>query len=162
MTTQESAFERNEVGRNKGSTSQNLIVQPNRAELARTAAGMIAAASLISIAQRGVFNLALSGGSTPGPVYELLAADTDFDWSRCHIFWSDERCVPPDHAESNYRLVRETLLDRLPHPPALVAPMAGRVAAADCGARLRADNSRDHICRRDRPSPVRLDPPGDG
>ena len=127
MTTQESAFERNEVGRNKGSTSQNLIVQPNRAELARTAAGMIAAASLISIAQRGVFNLALSGGSTPGPVYELLAADTDIDWSRCHIFWSDERCVPPDHAESNYRLVRETLLDRLPHPPALVARMAGEL-----------------------------------
>ena len=107
--------------------SSQPIVQPNRAELARTAAGMIAAASLISIAQRGAFNIALSGGSTPGPVYELLAADGEIDWSRCNIFLSDERCVPPDHAESNYRLVRETLLDRLPHPPALVARMAGEL-----------------------------------
>ena len=72
-------------------------------------------------------SLGKAGGSTPGPVYELLAADTDFDWQRCNIFWSDERCVPPDHAESNYRLVRETLLDRLPHPPALVARMAGEL-----------------------------------
>jgi 6-phosphogluconolactonase len=88
---------------------------------------MIAAASLISIAQRGVFNFALAGGSTPGPVYELLAADTDIDWSRCHIFWSDERCVPPDHAESNYRLAREMLLDRLPHAPSLVARMEGEL-----------------------------------
>ena len=105
------------------SGSNHLIVQPNRAEFARTAAGMIAAASLISIDQRGAFNIALAGGSTPGPVYELLTADSDIDWSRCNIFWSDERCVPPDHAESNYRLVREALLDRLPHAPALVARM---------------------------------------
>ena len=127
MTTQESLFERFGEGETKGSSSNNLIVQPNRAELARTAAGMIAAASLISIAQRGVFNIALAGGSTPGPVYELLAADGEIDWSRCNIFWSDERCVPPDHAESNYRLVCETLLDRLPHAPRLVARMAGEM-----------------------------------
>ena len=108
-------------------SDRNVIVQPNRTELAHTAAGMIAAASLISMDQRGAFNIALAGGSTPGPVYELLAADSEIDWSRCNIFWSDERCVPPDHAESNYRLVRETLLDRLPHAPALVARMEGEL-----------------------------------
>ena len=128
MTIEEFKTASREGGRSdRFSSNHNVIVQPNRAELARTAAGMIAAASLISIAQRGVFNLALSGGSTPGPVYELLAADGEIDWSRCNIFLSDERCVPPDHAESNYRLVRETLLDRLPHPPALVARMAGEL-----------------------------------
>ena len=127
MTTQESEFERIEVGRNKGSSIHIPIVQPNRAEFARTAAGMITAASLISIEQRGAFNIALAGGSTPGPVYELLAADNEIDWSRCNIFWSDERSVPPDHAESNYRLAREMLLDRLPHAPSLVARMEGEL-----------------------------------
>ena len=110
------------------SSNHNVIVQPNRAELARTAAGMIAAASLISIAQRGVFNIALwPAAPRQDRCTNFWLQTADFDWSRCHIFWSDERCVPPDHAESNYRLVRETLLDRLPHPPALVARMAGEL-----------------------------------
>ncbi len=128
ITDKESKTEVSESGRaNPFLSDRNMIVQPNRTELAHTAAGMIAAASLISNDQRGAFNIALAGGSTPGPVYELLAADGEIDWSRCNIFWSDERCVPPDHAESNYRLVRETLLDRLPHAPALVARMEGEL-----------------------------------
>ncbi len=127
MTTQESAIGHDEASGNRDLAKNNLIVQPNRVELVQAAAGMIAAASLISNDQRGAFNIALAGGSTPGPVYELLAADSEIDWSRCNIFWSDERCVPPDHAESNYRLVREALLDRLPHAPALVARMEGEL-----------------------------------
>lgn len=103
----------------------SVIVQPGQPDFAVTAVGMIAAASLISIAQRGVFNIALAGGSTPGPVYELLAEDSDIDWQRSHIFWSDERCVSPDHSDSNFRLVRETLLDKLPNAPRLVARMSG-------------------------------------
>ena len=107
--------------------SGDVIVQPNGAQFALTAAGMIAAASLISIEQRGAFNVALAGGSTPGPVYELLVEDSNIDWKRCRVFWSDERCVPPDHADSNYRMARETLLDRLPAPPGLVARMPGEL-----------------------------------
>ena len=107
--------------------STNVIVQPNGAEFALTAAGMIAAASLISIEQRGVFNVALAGGSTPGPIYELLAEDSDIDWKRCRVFWSDERCVPPEHVESNYRMARERLLDRLPEPPGIVSRMPGHL-----------------------------------
>ena len=105
-----------------------VIVQPNRSELAETAAGMVAAASLISIEQRGAFNVALAGGSTPGPVYERLATVPDIDWKRWRIFWSDERCVSPEHADSNYRMVRETLLDRLPLAPGLVARMPGELS----------------------------------
>lgn len=107
--------------------SGSVIVQPSHHDFAITAAGMIAAASLISIGQRGVFNVALAGGSTPGPVYELLAEDSDIDWQRCRIFWSDERCVSPEHSDSNYRMVRETLLDRLPRAPGLVARMSGEL-----------------------------------
>ena len=105
----------------------SVIVQPGQPEFAVAAAGMIAAASLISIGQRGVFNIALAGGSTPCPVYELLAEDSDIDWQRTRIFWSDERCVPPDHSDSNYRMARETLLGRLPEPPGLVARMYGEL-----------------------------------
>ncbi len=104
-----------------------VIVQPSSAELAETAAGMVAAASLISIEQRGAFNVALAGGSTPGPVYERLATVSEIDWKRWRIFWSDERCVSPVHADSNYRMVRETLLDRLPLAPGLVARMPGEL-----------------------------------
>jgi 6-phosphogluconolactonase len=56
--------------------------------------------------------VALSGGSTPGPTYEA-AARLAPDWSRVEVWWADERCVPPDDERSNYRLVRETLLDRI-------------------------------------------------
>jgi len=104
-----------------------VIVQPSRSEFGLAGAGMIAAASLISIQERGAFNLALAGGSTPGPVYELLAEVPDIDWMRTRVFWSDERCVPPDHTDSNYRMARETLLDRLPQPPSFVARMPGEL-----------------------------------
>ena len=105
----------------------SVIIQPDRTQLAQVAAGMITAASLISIDQRGVFHIALAGGSTPGPVYEFLAANAEIDWKRWRIFWSDERCVPPQHPDSNYRLARATLLDKLPHAPDLVMRMAGEL-----------------------------------
>jgi 6-phosphogluconolactonase len=81
------------------------------AELAtREAAELLAAAAL-----RGG-HVALSGGSTPRPAYEA-AARLEPDWSRVEVWWADERCVPPDDERSNYRLVRESLLDRLDRPP---------------------------------------------
>ncbi|MYH63876.1 MAG: 6-phosphogluconolactonase [Caldilineaceae bacterium SB0675_bin_29] len=107
--------------------SGGVIIQPGRPEFAVAAAGMVAAASMISTEQRGSFNVALAGGSTQSPVYELLAEDSEIDWQRSRIFWSDERCVPPEHSESNYRLVRETLLDRLQQAPGLVARMPGEI-----------------------------------
>lgn len=63
--------------------------------------------------------VALSGGSTPEPLYQLLAKlpyASQIEWSRVHLFWGDERCVPPDHADSNYRMTRESLLDHVPLP----------------------------------------------
>lgn len=70
-----------------------------------------------AIADRGRFSVSLSGGSTPRALYELLAEPhyaTQVDWSRVDIFWGDERCVPPDHPDSDYGMAKTALLDRLP------------------------------------------------
>ncbi len=72
-----------------------------------------------AVAGRGRFTVALSGGSTPKRLYQLLAAEpfrAQVDWSRVEFFWGDERCVPPDHPDSNYRMAREAMLAHLPIP----------------------------------------------
>jgi 6-phosphogluconolactonase len=75
---------------------------------------------------QGRFAVALSGGSTPRPLYELLSAPPyreAFPWARTHWFWGDERFVPHDDPESNYRMVREAMLARAPVPAANVHPV---------------------------------------
>lgn len=69
--------------------------------------------------RRGRFTIALTGGSTPARLYELLAAvpwTARVDWGRCHVFWGDERMVPMDHPESNFLLAQSTLLAHIPIP----------------------------------------------
>jgi len=61
-------------------------------------------------AAKGPYRVVLSGGSTPRATYQLLATRSDVDWGCAELFFSDERCVPPDHKDSNYRMVRESLL----------------------------------------------------
>ncbi|MDQ3907512.1 MAG: 6-phosphogluconolactonase [Acidobacteriota bacterium] len=81
-----------------------------------------------STASGGRFSVALSGGSTPRRVYELLAGEefaARVDWPRVQIFFGDERCVPPDDAESNYRMARESLLSRVNVPAENVHRMRG-------------------------------------
>jgi 6-phosphogluconolactonase len=74
-----------------------------------------AAELLAGAAGRGG-NIAVSGGSTPGPAYEV-AAGLEPDWSRVELWFADERCVPPDDEGSNYRLVRERLVEQVERPP---------------------------------------------
>lgn len=81
-----------------------------------------------AIAARGRFHVALSGGNTPRPLYELLAAAPyrdALDWPHIEIWFGDERCVPPDAPRSNFRMVRETLLQYVPVPAANVHRMRG-------------------------------------
>jgi 6-phosphogluconolactonase len=81
-----------------------------------------------SIKQRGRFTWSLAGGNTPRQLYALLARPpfvSKLDWARVEFFWGDERCVPPDHPDSNYRMVRETLLDVIQPDPARVHRMHG-------------------------------------
>ncbi|MFZ5592930.1 MAG: 6-phosphogluconolactonase [Pseudomonadota bacterium] len=76
-----------------------------------------------AIAARGQFHVALSGGTTPRSLYQRLATPqfaSRIDWRRVHVWFGDERTVPPDHPDSNYRMARESLLDHVPIPPAQV------------------------------------------
>ena len=82
--------------------------------------------ALAEAARRGG-HIALSGGSTPRPAYES-AARLAPDWSRVEVWWADERCVPPDDERSNYRLVRESLLDRLDRKPAIEHRVLGELS----------------------------------
>jgi 6-phosphogluconolactonase len=81
------------------------------------------------------FTLALAGGSTPRSLYQLLADAAGpyrarLPWERFHFFWGDERHVPPDHPDSNYRMAREAMLDRVPVAPTNVHRIAAELADA--------------------------------
>jgi 6-phosphogluconolactonase len=85
----------------------------------------------------GRFAVALSGGSTPAPLYALLATSSyaaRVEWARVHVFWSDERCVSPDDPASNYRMARDRLLDRVPVPALQVHRMRGEDEPAQAAA----------------------------
>lgn len=98
-----------------------IKVFSNSEELARGAAEYFVERSAEAVAQKGFFTVALSGGSTPKALYQLLA-DTgepfraQIPWSQTHFFWSDERHVPPDHPDSNYRMTHEAMLSHVPVP----------------------------------------------
>lgn len=120
-----------------------ILVLPDRAALAR-----LAAARFVSLAQNALrvdakFSVALSGGSTPRDLYALLAThefSSRVDWSQTHLFWSDERAVPPDNPDSNFKMANDTLISHVPIPPENVhrihAEIAPDAAAAEYEAAL--------------------------
>jgi 6-phosphogluconolactonase len=107
-----------------------------------------------ALADRGVFRVALSGGNTPRRAYELLAEEPrslNLPWKDVFVYFGDERCVPPDDEQSNYRMARKAFLDRVPIPPANVHRIRGE---ADPGV---AANNYASIIRTDLADPPRLD-----
>lgn len=107
---------------------------------ARAAAERFVDAAQRAISARGRFSVALSGGNTPLPAYRLLAGEfaERVDWSRAHLFWADERCVPPAHEASNYGAARAALLEHIPIPPAQAHRIEGELpppAAAEAYTR---------------------------
>ncbi len=109
-------------------SSPEIEVFSTKREAAYALASLVSYCSEASIAGRGRFTIALAGGSTPATLYRALALPLfarDIDWSRWHVFWGDERCVPPDHPDSNYGMARRALLDRVPIPPSQVHRMHG-------------------------------------
>lgn len=96
------------------------MIHGHEIHIGRDAAATVAAAAACweavtaaAIRERGVCHVALAGGSTPRALYELLASPSwrsRIDWRRSHVWFGDERCVPPDHSDSNYRMAREALL----------------------------------------------------
>lgn len=102
-----------------------------------------------AIAERGTFRIALSGGNTPRPVYAALS-EAATDWSKWEVTFGDERCVPPDDVQSNYRMAREALLEHVPIPEKNILRMRGEddpaAAALEYETELR---SRDAAYRHD-------------
>jgi 6-phosphogluconolactonase len=92
-----------------------------------------AAAERLAAAVRAGSQIALTGGSAPRPAYERLA-EMDLDWSRCGLWFGDERCVPPDDERSNFGMARSTLLDRLSGPAPEVHRIAGERGPHDGAA----------------------------
>ena len=97
---------------------------------AQEAAVWIAAAVQEAIAARGLCRLALAGGETPRAVHEALAS-RKVDWARVQITFGDERCVPPDDADSNFRMAKESLFDRVSIPAGNVFRIRGEIAPED-------------------------------
>ena len=106
----------------------DVTVYPDHLSFVDGAAAFIAGLAAESIAECDRFTIALAGGGTPRPIYARLAAADHaarIDWGKVYVFFSDERCVPPDDAASNYRMAREVLLDHVPLPSANVHRMHG-------------------------------------
>jgi len=111
--------------------------------VARAAASAVAGRIAAGVARRGAFSLVLAGGSTPKRAYEVLAAEhRGLPWQSVHLFWGDERCVPPDDPDSNYAMSKTALLDRVPVPAPNVHRVRGELgapaAADECERDLRA------------------------
>lgn len=98
------------------------------ADLAQAAADHFASIIGAAVRRRGRASVALSGGSTPKAAYRSLTTAPLADsikWNRLHVFWGDERCVPPDHPDSNYRMANDVLLSQVPLPPENIHRMRG-------------------------------------
>lgn len=115
-------------------------VFPDAAALMRGAALRFVSAASSSIARSGRCVVALSGGSTPAALYDLLASEfrSGVDWSRVQLCFGDERCVPPNHADSNYRMARERLLERVQVPAGNVHRIEGELEPQAAAAKYEA------------------------
>jgi 6-phosphogluconolactonase len=122
-----------------------IVVVSDPEMLAREAAQRLVVMAQEAAASRGRFSVALSGGSTPGALYRLLVEEPyreQVPWEQVHLFWGDERCVPPHDPGSNYRLVNETLIARVPIPPDNIHRIRGELepeAAAQDYVRVMGD-----------------------
>jgi 6-phosphogluconolactonase len=110
-------------------TGPNIRRFVDRNALCHGAARLVVEHIVEALAKRGQCRLALAGGSTPRPVYERLAGPLrgEVDWAAMHLFWGDERCVPPEHPDSNYRMVQEVLLRHVAVPGGQVHRINGEL-----------------------------------
>jgi 6-phosphogluconolactonase len=136
-------------------TGPQIKVLPDPNAIAHEAAERIVALAQASIRLRDGFAISLSGGSTPKALYELLATAVfrdRIDWTKVEVFFGDERCVPPDHHDSNYRMAREAMLSKVPIPGDNIYRIRGEIepekAAIEYGQMLKekfADGGPDLV-----------------
>ena len=118
--------------------ADQVLVRQTPAQLAETAADLIARAAASAAGARGSFAIALTGGRTPRPLYEALSGPAWRDsirWEAWRVYFGDERACPPDDAASNYHMARTTLLDHVPIDPKHVHRMPADAADLDAAAR---------------------------
>ncbi len=116
-------------------SEHELRVFDSVGETAREAARALADAARRAVDQRGRFSLALAGGTTPRKTYEAFAELADVPWGAIDFYFGDERAVPRDDLESNYRLCRESLFDRQSIEEACIFRMAGDADDLEAAAR---------------------------
>ncbi len=115
-----------------------VAIYPDADTLSHEAALYVIHVANEAIVTHGRFTLALAGGSTPKRLYALLASEPyrdQINWALVEIFWSDERCVPPDSEDSNYHLAAEVLLSKVPIPANQIHRMPADSADRDAAAR---------------------------
>jgi 6-phosphogluconolactonase len=113
-----------------------LTVVDDEEALARAAAGRVTTLIEHAIGAQGSAVVCLTGGSTPRRLYELLGTESEpwrrrIEWSRVHLFWGDERHVPPEHPQSNFGMAKAAILERVPVAAAHVHRMRGEIDARD-------------------------------
>ncbi len=109
---------------------KKIQIYPTAEDVIYKAASLFISSAEDAINQNGVFSTALSGGSTPTPLYEFLAQDSsadNLDWNRIHFYWSDERPVPPNHPDSNFRQAYHSLLKPRLIPPENIHRIPGEL-----------------------------------
>ena len=122
----------------------NYYVEPDAAALARRAAQHFTEMVSEAVEARGRARIAISGGSTPKAAFGLMADRNQpwrgqMPWDKLEIYWVDERCVPPDDADSNFRMTREALLDQVPMQPWQIHRMEGELDPEQAAARYESD-----------------------
>src|SRR4051812_31939226 len=111
-------------------TPPEIKVLPDADAIAAEAAARVVAIAQAAIETKSRFTIALAGGTTPKKLYEILASDEhrgEIDWPKVEIFFGDERCVPPDHPESNYRMAAAAMLKSIPIPGDNIYRMRGEI-----------------------------------
>lgn len=111
-----------------------ITIVPDTGALHSAAAAEFVRSALEAVRAKGAFNVSLSGGSTPKALYSLLAADpalrAQVPWKQINFFWGDERHVPPDHPDSNFRMVNEAMIAKAPVGPAQIWRIRGELPEA--------------------------------
>lgn len=124
--------------------SVEVLCAPTLRSLNDSAAALFEAAALAAVRSNGSFRVALAGGTTPKAVYSLLAdaPKSQVPWAKIDFFWGDERHVSPNHPDSNFRMARESMLDRLSIDPGHVWRIKGEYPRAEDAAREYEDQLR--------------------
>src|SRR5919201_4132009 len=113
-----------------------LTIVADKMAMSQTAAERITSFVEMAVASRGLATISLTGGDTPDLLYQLLADAKRpwrgrIDWAHVHLYWGDEREVPPDHPQSNFGLANRFLIQHVPVPPEQVHRMRGELSASD-------------------------------